>query len=178
MQVGHPRRFQNGQSLVLIAIMLPFLVAFMLTTIEISGRLLQRAEVEDALRQATRSAVQTFDYRQFARNTQSLDTATGCLGTTATGSGCAGNRIAELAEDLFVTNLQSSTGLAVSPADVAAKVRWQVLPSGGTCAELSDQATFSTPAVCATLDVPLEGLVGWGQWTPHVEAADMLDRFE
>lgn len=173
-------RSAPGQSLVLIALMLPFLVALVLSAIEIGGRMLQRAEVEDALRNATRSAVQTFAYAQFAKNTQELDASAACSGTLS--GGCAGNAVAQLAADLLIINLQSTDGLAATPEQIAAEVRWQIAPAGGSCSDLSARAglatTFANPAVCAVLDVPMQGLVGWGSWTPRVEAADTLDRFE
>lgn len=172
----------SGQALVLVAILLPFLVALVLTAVEIGGRMLQRAEVEDALRQATRSAVQTFSYGQFARNTQALN-ASACQGTRVDPAGCKSNAVAELAAALFVTNLQSTAGLSVPPEAMADRVTWYVLPNGGDCRTiLTDrpplERTFTTPTVCAALDAPMRGLVGWGTWTPRLEAADTLDRID
>lgn len=58
----------RGQSLVLVALILPFLIAFVLTCIEIGERFWEKAAIEDALQQATRSSVQNFRYSAFAEN--------------------------------------------------------------------------------------------------------------
>ena len=50
-----------GQALVLIALILTFLMMLVLTCIEIGARYQEHAEIEDALKQATRSSVQAFD---------------------------------------------------------------------------------------------------------------------
>ena len=52
-----PARRAPGQSLVLVALLMPVLIALVLVFLEIGTRLLQRAEAEDALRHASRSAI-------------------------------------------------------------------------------------------------------------------------
>jgi len=174
------QRAVPGQSLVLIAIMLPFLVILVMGAMRIGWKIMQRGQVEDALRQSTRSAVQTFDYQAFAKNSQDFR-ATACQGSIT--SGCAGNAVAELASQLFAINLQSTDGLTMTPDDVAKQVTWYILPEGGDCSTiLADrnnlQRTFTTPSICAQLDAPMEGLIGWGTWTPRIDAADTLDRIQ
>ena len=169
------RRRQGGQSLVLVALVLSFLAILLITTVEIAGRYLQRAEVEDALRQATRSAVQTFAYDKFAQNTQALKAASPCSGTTA--GGCLANPVAAAASAMFVANLGQIGGLKAgeTPTSVATQVIWTVGPTGGTC----QGQTYTTPVVCAELDAPLRGLTSrYGSWTPRISAAEKIDRFE
>src|SRR5438093_503076 len=76
----------DGQALVFVALVLSFVLMLTLTIVEIGARFQELAEIEDALKQATRSSVQTFDYRAFARNSQRVrethtTSATGCAGT-------------------------------------------------------------------------------------------------
>lgn len=168
------RRREQGQAIVVAAWVLPLLLIFVLCITEIMGRVLQRDEVEDALRNASRSAVQTFAYERFAENTQALKASAPCTGTVS--SGCAGNPVAKLAADLFATNLTHVAGLAASetPKTVANRVVWTIGPTGGACLGQS----YNTPMVCAQLQVPMRGLVGWGNWTPQITAAEKIDRFE
>ncbi len=63
---------EAGQALVLVALILTFLMMLILTCMEVAARYEERAQIEDALRQATRSSVQAFDYAAFARNGQLL----------------------------------------------------------------------------------------------------------
>lgn len=168
------RKRAHGQAIVMMAMILPVLLMFVLCFIEIGGRVLQRNEVEAALRNASRSAVQTFAYERFAENTQALKASTPCTGTVS--GGCAGNPVAKLAADLFATNLTHVAGLAASetPKTVADRVVWTIGPRGGACLGQS----YDTPMVCAQLNVPMRGLVGWGNWTPQMTAAEKIDRFE
>src|SRR6266545_5825877 len=79
------RQREDGQALVLVALVLTFLMMLILTCIEVGGRYLELAEIEDALKQATRSSVQTFDYAAFARGGQVLreTSATSAVGCAA-----------------------------------------------------------------------------------------------
>ena len=169
------RRHEQGQALVLVALVLTFFLMLVLTCIEVGGRYLELAEIEDALKQATRSSVQTFDYAAFARGSQllretSATTITGCTGTTATSARFA-------ACTVFLTNLHDLRGLAETADQTAARVQWTFLPQGGTCTFPSGRPSirFTTPAVCATLTPRMTGLLGWGVWTPQIDAADTLD---
>ncbi len=165
----------DGQALVFVALVLSFVLMLTLTFIEIGARFQQLAEIEDALRQATRSSVQTFDYRAFARNGQQVRE------TRATHvTGCAGidlNSARYSACTIFMTNVQGVGGLQETPAQTAARVTWTLLPTGGTCTYPNDRpsVTFTTPAVCATLRPQMRGLLGWGNWSPQIDAADTLD---
>ena len=160
--------------MVMIALVLPFLVALALTAIEIATRLLEVAELEDALRQASRSSVQLLDYAALADNGQRISEA----------------RVVALAKATLTTNLASVRGLDEPAGDLVGRVAWTVLPSGGTCTlpgegalvaggaqRVADrwQITFPTPAVCASVRPRLRGLLGWGQYTPQINAAETLD---
>jgi Flp pilus assembly protein TadG len=151
----------TGQSLVLVALILPFMVALILTGIEISERYREKAAIEDALQGATRSSVQNFRYSAFAQNSQSLDAT----------------RVSDVAQSTFITNLTGLRGLIETPAAIAGQVIWTVLPNGGTCTFPNGQPSVSatTPMVCATVSVRMTGLLGWGEWAPHIDAASTLD---
>jgi Flp pilus assembly protein TadG len=163
-----------GQALVLVALILTFLMMLVLTCIEVGARYAELAEVEDALKQATRSAVQAFDYAAFARDGQllreSASNASGCASLTASSARA-------LACTVFTTNLHGVSGVEETPDQTAARVQWTFLPQGGTCVFPNGRpsVTFSTPTVCATLRPRMTGLLGWGVWTPQIDAADTLD---
>ena len=155
------RHRDRGQSLVLVALILPFLIAFVLTCIEIGERFWEKAAIEDALQQATRSSVQNFRYSAFAENSQSLDDT----------------RVKDVAQRTFIINLAGLRGMVETPADVAGQVTWTVLPDGGTCTFPNGHPSVSatTPMVCATVKPRMTGLLGWGEWTPQIDAASTLD---
>jgi Flp pilus assembly protein TadG len=128
------RRAERGQSLVFIALVLAFLTPFIFTVIEFSERQMEVAQMEDALQQSIRSAVQSFDYAHLARNGQRIDQ----------------QRALQTARETFVQNLSAVSGLAERPEALAARVTWRVLPEGGTCSFSDGQAqTFDRPAMCA-----------------------------
>lgn len=165
----------RGQSAVLIAVALPFLIAFILMVIEVSERWLEVAMVEDALQQATRSAVQTFDYPALARGTGGMGVATSCVGVTTSSAGECRAVIA-IADRLLRTNLTGVRGLDEPITTLADRVRWTVWPNGGTCQYSTGQAqTETTPLICAEVRPQMRGLVGWGNFTPLITAADTLD---
>ncbi|HWQ13894.1 MAG TPA: hypothetical protein VNL77_13935 [Roseiflexaceae bacterium] len=154
--------------------MLPFLVALIMMAIEVSTRLLEVAELEDALRQASRSSVQLLDYAALADNGQRVDE----------------ERVIATARTMFRVNLGSVRGLDEPVDDLVDRVSWQVLPEGGACtlpgegalvagraqrANNQWQVEFDTPAVCASVRPKLHGLLGWGQYMPTINAAETLD---
>lgn len=155
------RNRASGQSLVLVALILPFLIAFVLTCIEVAERFWEKAAIEDALQQATRSSVQNFRYSAFAENSESLDAT----------------RVRDVARNTFIINLTGLRGMVQTPAEVANQVTWTVLPNGGTCTYPSGHPSVSatTPMVCATVNPRMTGLLGWGEWTPQIDAASTLD---
>jgi hypothetical protein len=164
-----------GQSLVLVALMLPFLGALLMTAIELGERFLERAMLEDALQQAARSAVQSFDYAAFAENAQRLtaepeSTVTGCADAAAGSAravGCA----------VLLRNIAGVRGLGETPAQLADRVSWTIRPTGGSCSFPggSPPVHSSAPLVCATVEPRMTGLLGWGVWTPQIDAAETLD---
>lgn len=176
MMRGELLRKQDGQALVLFALILTFVLMLTLAFVEISGRYYQLAQVEDALKQATRSSVQTFDYPAFAENGVLIEThatkGVGCYGITP-------DSVRYYACKVLLTNLGDVSGLLETPEQTAARVGWTFLPQGGTCTYPNgQQVTFSTPAVCAALQPRMAGLIGFGTWQPWIYAADTLDHVE
>lgn len=165
----------SGQSLALVAVALPFIGALLMTAVELGERAVQRALVEDALRQAARSAAQRFDYAAFAAGAgriaaEPAATHTGCDGApedSARAVGCS----------VLRRNLAGVRGLAETPDALAARVVWTIHPDGGTCSFPGGEPPVSAaaPLVCATLRPRLGGLLGWGVWAPQIDAAEILD---
>lgn len=167
----------RGQSAVIVALILPFLVAFTLLVVEVAERWLEVAMVEDALQQATRSAVQTLDYAALARGEQGLRTTASCRAVTSAAPGDCG-ALLEVANRFLLVNLGGVRGLDEPLEAVAARVRWTVLPQGGSCALGPAPVrivTETTPLLCAEVRPQLRGLVGWGAYRPLIIAADTID---
>lgn len=165
----------RGQSAVVVALALPFLVAFALLVVEVAERWLQVATLEDALQQATRSAVQTLDYAALARGEAGLRAGAECRSVTIAAPGACGELLG-VAHAYLVANLAGARGLGEPPEAVAARARWTVLPGGGACALGARRAVEEpTPLICAELRPQLRGLVGWGEYAPLIVAADTLD---
>jgi hypothetical protein len=63
-----------------------------------------------------------------------------------------------------------------TPAQTAMRITWTFLPQGGRCTFPNQPPlSFTTPAVCASVQPRMRGLLGWGIWTPQIDAADTLD---
>lgn len=173
-----PRR-APGQTLVLVALTLPVLMAFVLLVVEAAERWMQVAMLEDALQQAARSAVQTMDYAAFARNATSLRARTPCVQVRRSDAAAAPCRaVIEQATAYFGANLRGVRGLAEDPAALADRVTWTVLPAGGTCRYSSAQVapvTEPAPLLCAEVRPAMQGIVGWGQFTPLIVAGETLE---
>jgi hypothetical protein len=170
-----PRQKAQGQALVFVALVLTFVSMLTLTCIEVAARYQALAQIEDALKQSTRSSVQAFDYAAFAQNGQRVREASA---TTVTGcASLAANSARKLACTVFTTNAAGVSGMQETPAQTAARITWTFLPQGGTCTFPNGRppVTFTTPAVCATLRPRMTGLLGWGIWSPQIDAADTLD---
>jgi hypothetical protein len=167
-RTGRPyayRRAERGQSLVFIALVLAFLTPFIFTVIEFSERQMEVAQMEDALQQSIRSAVQAFDYAHLARNGQRIDQ----------------QRALQTARETFVRNLSTVSGLVERPEALAERVTWRVLPEGGTCSFSDGQAqTFDRPAMCAEVRPVMTGfgLLGYAPYRPLITAAATLDALE
>lgn len=155
-------RTEQGQSLVFIALILAFLAPFVFTLIEFGERQLEVAHMEDALQQATRSAVQLFDYEYLARNERRINE----------------ERAVRTAQQTFARNLGTVLGLAEEPEALVQRVTWRVLPQGGSC-RFDDGQTliFDQPAVCAEVRPTLTGfgLLGYAPYRPLITAAATLD---
>lgn len=167
---------QAGQSAILVAVILPFLMAFTLLIIELAERHLERAMIEDALQQATRSSVQLLDYQALARAEGGLR-AGECRAVTASQSSPCKALLAT-ANQFLLVNLSGVRGLNEPTNTLAARVRWTVLPRGGTCNYSSTRTpavTQTTPLICAEVRPHLRGIVGWGSFQPLITAADTLD---
>jgi hypothetical protein len=160
-----------GQALPLLALMLPALTLFTLVVIEVTNLWLEVALLEDALQQATRSAVQQIDYAALARNDQTLRGSRTCRSVTVQQpSQCAA--LVNVAHQFLLTNLRNASLVDRDPVTLATAVRWTVLPKGGTCANV----TTASPLLCAELQPTLRGLFGLGTITPRIRAADTIDR--
>ncbi len=171
------RRHDAGQALVLVALIMPFLLALLLTAIEVQERFFERAAIEESLKQATRGAVQRFDYAGLAQNSQQIvveraTTNTGCTIAPLPPPGSA--RATACA--IMRSNLAGLRGLEESVDATLDRVRWTTHSAGGSCA-LPDGTVITSPRplVCATLAPRLTGLLGWGVWSPQLAAADTLD---
>jgi hypothetical protein len=168
---------RRGQSAVLVAVILPFLMAFTLLVVEVAERWLEVAMLEDALQQATRSTVQLLDYAALARAEHGLRAGECRNVTVAQNSPC--KALVSTAERFLLVNLTGVRGLD-EPADhLVARVRWTVLPRGGTCSYASSAVrpvTETTPLICAEVRPRMRGIVGWGVYHPLITAADTLDR--
>lgn len=176
---------RRAQAVPLFALMLPVLMAMVLVAIELTERATQRAMVEDALQQAARSAVQTFDYETFASSptewtTKTVLRASGECRQVQAGrnSNCA--EITLLAQDLLITNLGGVRGLQISAEELAGRVRWTVLPNGGTCPFSSSGYVPVTladaPLLCAEVQAPMRGMQLLGDsFNPWIAAAETLD---
>lgn len=164
-----------GQSAVLIALALPFLVAFILLVVEVAERWLEVAMVEDALQQATRSAAQTFDYAGLARGEDGIGASAPCLAVTFDQAGPCRNAL-RVADRFLRINLGGVRGLGEPADDLAARVRWSVLPTGGACG-FSDGSSVvqASPLICAEVRPIMTGIVGWGNYRPLITAADTID---
>lgn len=171
----------RGQALAIVAIALPTLLLLALTVIELGERWHQVMSVEDALQQASRSAVQTLDYRALAENAAAFRSAPpqGCQRVTQAQPGQC-RAVVEAAAAYLAANLQRARGLAdgESVAALARRTRWTVLPRGGTCAYANGatrSAPAGTPLLCAEAEPVLRGVVGWGTFSPLITAGDTLD---
>lgn len=169
----------QGQSAVLFAVILPFLVALLMTAIEVHERYLERALIEDALQQATRSAAQRFDYRRFAAAELAFSAEPG--GPTL--QGCANAPAAStraIACSVLIANLRGVRGLQETPEQTAERVTWMIHQYGGTCTFPGDRQPYTSPEpmVCASLRPQMTGfgLLGSGVWEPQIDAIDVLDR--
>lgn len=174
---GLLRARARGQSLAIAVVILPFLIGFTLLVVEVAERWLEVAMVEDALQQATRSTVQQLDYGALARGQGGLRGGAECRAVSAAAPGACAEILA-VARRFFLTNLAGVRGLGEPPEAVADRVRWSVLPRGGSCpysAPGAPHVSEATPLVCAEVRPLMRGLVGWGTFTPLVVAADTLD---
>ena len=155
------RQRTSGQALVLVALILPVLLGLLLVGLDLAGRRMREREVQDALRAANRSAVQTFDYAAFAENRLVLADA---------------DTVIAAARRLAAVNLHGASGLTLPPEAVAERVAWTALPSGGACLLEPDgpNLRFPTPVLCVVAEVELVSPLGL-TWTTRVFAADTLD---
>lgn len=151
----------QGQALVLFALMLPVLLGLLLVGFELTSRSTSEREVQDAIRAANRSAVQTFDYAAFADNRLALADA---------------DAVVAAARRLAAVNLRGVTGLTLPPETVADRVIWTPLASGGACLLEPEGPIlrFPTPVLCASAEIELVSPLGF-TWTTRVFAADTLD---
>lgn len=150
-----------GQSLLIIALLLPVIVGLWLLAIELAWRVATVQAVTDALRAANRSAVQHFDYAAFAENRLALADP---------------NTVIATARQLATINLTGIIGLVQSPAEIADATQWTVLPAGGVCVlePAGPPLHFPSPALCSATQIDLLSPLDLTM-TIEVYAADTLD---
>jgi len=132
-----------GQSLPLVALILALLAPFIFGALDIFERQAQIAQIEDAMRNAARIGVQSFDYSVFAANSQRL----------------ASERANMRASAALRAHLQSQRAIESGQINaVMQRTIWHALPQGGTV-RFGDQstATFATPALCGETIAPIRG---------------------
>jgi hypothetical protein len=127
--------------------------------------------------------VQTIDYAPLAEGKDQIRATADCEHVTmaqAKGGPC--EAVIAVADTFFRTNLLGVRGLvgadAVAARDAAAaQVRWSVYPQGGSCSYSSGKSVAydTTPLICAEVRPTMRGIVGWGNYTPLIVAADRLD---
>ncbi|HMO56344.1 MAG TPA: hypothetical protein PKC19_03235 [Roseiflexaceae bacterium] len=144
-----------------MALILPVLMALLMTGMAVGERYLEVAQAEDALRQAARSAVQSFAYQQFAEDSIGIDEG----------------RAYEIAQRTLLANLVHVHGLAEHAEAAAARVVWNVLPAGGTCDFGGRRAAVQAigPLICASWRPSFVGVVGYGIWEVQIDVAEQLD---
>ncbi|MGB9754887.1 hypothetical protein [Roseiflexus castenholzii] len=155
----------EGQSMVLIALILTVLTPFVFLSVEVTERYYEAAQIEDALQNAVRVGVLEMEYESFAKDRVAL----------------ASDRAVLEAKAAFIRNLETVRGLHETPDAVASQVRWTPHPEGGVC-RFADGSimTFDRPALCAEVRPELTGVGvgGWGNWRPLVRAGSALDRLD
>jgi hypothetical protein len=81
-----------------------------------------------------------------------------------------------VADRFLRANLTGVRGLGEPIDGLVERVRWTVLPQGGTCQYSAGAArTEVTPLLCAEVRPLMTGIVGWGDFTPLITAADTID---
>lgn len=173
----------RGQSVVIGALVLLALIPFTLLVVEVAERWLEVSMIEDALQNATRSAVQTIDYAPLARGEDRIRASADCVNVTTSQAMTGPCRdVIAVANTFFRTNLLGVRGIVGPTPDaaisaVAAQVRWSVYPNGGSCTFTSGEVVPNdpTPLICAEVRPTMRGVVGWGHYTPFINAADRLD---
>ncbi|NJM08080.1 hypothetical protein HC891_20665 [Candidatus Gracilibacteria bacterium] len=142
------RSRKRGQSAILVALALPFLMAFTLMVVEVAERWLEVAMVEDALQQATRSTVQRLDYADLAQNRGELAATRECRQVSWSQDSACRPLLSE-ARRLLLINLGAVRGLAESPEGLADRVRWTVLPRGATASFAPASLTLVRQRPCS-----------------------------
>jgi len=156
------RTMAAGQSLTLVALIMPILLGLMLAGLEVIGRDRTDRALGGSLSDTVRSVAQTVDYARFAGDGVMLDEAA----------------LRALAEAAFIDRLRGmpNVGLTTSPDDIGADVVWTILPEGGTCT-LSDGTalSFAGPVICARVTIPTRGLIWAGPRMVALDAVSTLD---
>jgi hypothetical protein len=151
-----------GQSLTLVALVMPILLGLLLASLELISRDRTDRAFGSALSDTVRSVAQMVDYEQFAADGVMLD----------------GDTLRAMATAAFIDRLRGmpGVGLTTSPEEIGADVVWTILPEGGTCT-LSDGTahSFGGPVICARVTIPTRGLIWAGTRMVGLDAVSTLD---
>ncbi len=165
-----------GNVLVLAGIIAPVIFLLAFGAVNITTKMLQRAALEDALRLASRSAVNQLAYASLAGNAPQASAA-GVRTAKQTG-------ITTLVDTIsgapWAGWSDPVPGILESPTAMASRVVWQINPPSGQC-RFTDGSRFpgaptTQPLVCAEVTLRMEALVpGMGEWHPTIVAKETID---
>jgi len=151
----------HGQSLVIIALMLPMLTIMMFGGLMFTQRVHDRMVVEAALQHAARASAHAVQYRGFATDQPTIDAT----------------RAQALGRAVLRANLVGLSVLDEPVDDLIDRVEWTILPRGGSCVLPSGRSitSGSAPLVCVSISPRLRGIFTGEPWMPLLEAAEVMD---
>lgn len=164
MYIERRRIFTNhhhGQSLVIIALILPVLTIMMFGGLMLTQRVHDRMVVEAALQHAARASAHAVQYRGFATDQPTIDAT----------------RAQALGRAVLRANLVELSVLDEPVDDLIERVAWTILPRGGSCVLPSGRSitSGSAPLVCVSVSPRLRGMITGAPWMPLLEAAEVMD---
>jgi hypothetical protein len=161
-----------GQALPLAALIMPVVTLLLVAILETGSFLVLRLQLQDSLQHALRAAVQQFDYAGLAQGQAALrGPACGATTIAAATADCA--QLLTLPVEVLRRNLAQQVPTAARAEELAAAVRWTVLPDGGGCA--GTDISSNRPLICAELRVTVRSPFGLRQRELLIRAAETLD---
>jgi len=150
-----------GQSLVIIAMMLPIVTIMVFGGMALAQRTYDRMAIEAALQHAARASAHAVQYRGFAADQPTIDAA----------------RAAALGRAVLRANLAELNSLDEPMDELIERVEWSILPRGGSCVLPSGRTitSGSAPLVCASVSPRLRGMLTSAPWMPLLEVAEVMD---